>query len=172
MEKKISYIRVTADNAENCRVFETLMYDYIDEMNEHSERPLPKEFQLKWIRSIIAMLRADDRHLELCCVENEPIGFLYGKVDHEDHRGYIKPGYGYIMEFYVRPAHRRYGYGKEMFRRLEKLFYEDGAKMMYLTADPVTGRPFWEAVGFVNTGERSPENKLFIYEKPISLTEN
>ena len=76
------------------------------------------------------------------------------------------------MEFYVRPEHRRYGYGTEMFRRLEKLFYEDGAKMMYLTADPVTGRPFWEAVGFVSTNEKSPENKLFIYEKPISLTED
>ena len=47
MEKQIKYVQVSADNAENCKVFESLMYEYIDEMNEHSERPLPKEFQQK-----------------------------------------------------------------------------------------------------------------------------
>ena len=43
MEKQIKYVQLSADNAENCKVFESLMYEYIDEMNEHSERPLPKE---------------------------------------------------------------------------------------------------------------------------------
>lgn len=41
MEKQIKYVQLSADNAENCKVFESLMYEYIDEMNEHSERPLP-----------------------------------------------------------------------------------------------------------------------------------
>ena len=49
MEKQIEYVQLSADNAENCKVFESLMYEYIDEMNEHSERPLTKEFQQKWI---------------------------------------------------------------------------------------------------------------------------
>lgn len=108
-----------------------------------------------------------DRHLELCYVGEKIVGFLYGKIDHEDHRGFIKPGYGYIMEFYVCPQHRRKGYGKTMYLRLERLFRSNGAKRMYLTADPVTGKSFWEAMGFVNTGERSPENKLDIYEKDV-----
>ena len=168
MEKQIEYARISSDTPQVCRVFESLMYAYIDEMNQHSERPLPKEFQKKWIDSILAIQGAPDRHLELCCVEGVPVGFLYGKIDHEDHRGFIKPGYGYIMEFYVTPEQRRKGYGKRMFRRLERLFREDGSEIMYLTADPVTGKPFWEAVGFVNTGERSPENHLYIYERPIT----
>ena len=54
-----------------------------------------------------------------------------------------------------------------MFNRLERLFRNDGAKMMYLTADPVTGKPFWEAMGFVNTNVQSPENQQDIYEKAI-----
>lgn len=170
MEKQIKYVQLFADNAEKCKVFESLMYEYIDEMNEHSERPLPKEFQQKWINSIIAMQGPTDRHLELCYVENTPIGFLYGKIDHEDHKGFIKPGYGYIMEFYVKPNYRRNGYGKIMFNRMERLFLADGAKMMYLTADPVTGKPFWEAIGFSNINEKSPENQLYIYEKPIIST--
>lgn len=168
MEKQIKYVQVSADNAENCKVYESMMYEYIDEMNEHSERPLPKEFQQKWINSIIAMQGPTDRHLELLCVEEMPIGFLYGKIDHEDHKGFKKTGYGYIMEFYVKPDHRRNGYGKMMFKRLERLFHIDGAEMMYLTADPVTGKPFWEAMGFMNINEKSPENQLYIYEKAVS----
>ena len=167
MEKQINFVPVSAGHAENCRAFESLMYEYIDEINEHSERPLPKELRQKWINSIIAMQGPTDRHLELCYVKEMLIGFLYGKIDHEDHRGYIKPGYGYIMEFYVKPVHRRKGYGKMMFKRLERLFHIDGAEMMYLTADPVTGTPFWEAMGFVNVNEKSPENQLYIYEKCI-----
>ena len=107
MEEQINYIRLTADCDRQHHVFEALMYDYIDEMNEHSHRPLPKEFQKKWIDSIIAMQGPQDCHLELCCVDSETIGFLYGKIDREDHKGFIKPGYGYIMEFYVKPEYRR-----------------------------------------------------------------
>ncbi|MBO5648817.1 MAG: hypothetical protein J6S76_02775, partial [Clostridia bacterium] len=55
-------------------------------------------------------------------------------------------------------------------KRLERLFHIDGAEMMYLTADPVTGKPFWESMGFVNVNEKSPENQLYIYEKPITPT--
>ena len=168
MEKQILYTQVSAENAEHCHVFEMLMYAYIAELNQHLERPLPEPFQQKWIHSIIAMQGPCDRHLELCYVDGEAIGFLYGKIDHEDHKGYIKPGYGYIMEFYVKSEHRRNGYGRNMFRRLENLFRADGASRMYLTADPVTGKPFWEAMGFQNTQEKSPENQLYLYERPIS----
>lgn len=170
MEKQIRYVQLVADHAENCKVFESLMYEYIDEMNEHSKRPLPKEFQQKWINSIISMQGPTDRHLELCYVGKMPAGFLYGKIDHEDHKGFIKPGYGYIMEFYVKPEYRRKGYGKSMFERLERLFHTDGAEMMYLTADPVTGKPFWQAMGFINIHEKSPENQLYIYEKEVLLS--
>lgn len=168
MEKLLNYVQLSADNDDQCSIFESLMYDYIGEMNEHSHRPLPKEFQKKWIDSIISMQGPQDRHLELCYADRDIIGFLYGKVDHEDHKGFIKPGWGYIMEFYVKPEHRRKGIGMQMFARLENLFRQDGAAMMYLTADPVTGKPFWEAIGFTNTGEKSPENQLYLYERELS----
>ena len=168
MEDQINYIRLTADCDRQCHVFESLMYEYIDEMNEHSHRPLPKEFQKKWIDSIISMQGPQDRHLELCYLDGKAIGFLYGKVDQEHHKGYIRPGWGYIMEFYIKPEYRRKRLGSQMFNRLENLFLQDGVTSMYLTADPVTGKPFWEAMGFVCTGEQSPENLLLIYEKTVS----
>ncbi len=168
MKAQIKYVQLSADNEELCKTFASLMLDYIAELNEHDSDPMPEQFQHKWINSIIAMQGPSDRHLELCYVDGETLGFLYGKVDHENHNGFIKPGYGYIMEFYVRPEYRRKGYGKAMFCRLKNLFQIDGARRMYLTADPLTGKPFWEAMGFMNTHEQSPENQLDIYEKEIS----
>ncbi len=168
MKNQIKYVRVTADNEKLCKAFKSLMVPYMNELDAHSDDPLPMDLLPKWIDSIIAMQGPSDRHMELCYVRDDLIGFLYGKVDHTDHKGFTKPGYGYIMEFYVCPQYRRKGYGKRMFLHMEHLFRKNGAKRMYLTADPVTGKPFWEAMGFVNTGEQSPENKLDIYEKDVS----
>ena len=95
------------------------------------------------------------------------IGFIYAKVDHEDHLGFIKPGYGFIMEFYVIPQYRRKGYGTLMFQHIQEMFKRHGVKRMYLTADPVTGEPFWEALGFIYFEEVSPENGQKIYEKDV-----
>ena len=93
--------------------------------------------------------------------------FLYGKIDHPDHKSYIKVGYGYIMEFYVLPEFRRKGYGKQMYSHLENLLIIDGAKGLYLTSDPITGKPFWLACGYKSTGEYSSENNQEIFEKEI-----
>lgn len=167
MNDLLDFVPLDPENREDCLTFENLMRQYIRELDEHSGEPMPPAFLEKWLKSIPAMLGPADRHLELCYAEGALIGFLYGKIDHEDHRGFIKPGYGYIMEFFVRPEYRRRGYGRAMYRRLEDHFRRDGASRMYLTADPVTGKPFWEALGFVSTGERSPENQEDMYEKAM-----
>ncbi|MBE6885194.1 MAG: GNAT family N-acetyltransferase [Ruminococcaceae bacterium] len=163
----LKFTQLTADNTALCSLFEQLMRPYSDELDADTE-PLPAGFLSKWVNSIIAMQGPVDRHLELCYDEETLIGFLYGKIDHEDHRGFIKPGYGYIMEFFVLPEHRRKGYGRHMFLRLEQLFAKNGAKRMYLTTGTPSGKAFWEAMGFVNTGTQSPENQLDIYEKALS----
>ena len=167
MENQIKYVRVSPQEQAVCAAFRELMTSYMEELDAHSDEPLPMDLLPKWIDSIIAMQGPSDCHTQLCYAGDDLIGFLYGKVDHADHKGFIKPGYGYIMEFYVRPKYRRNGYGKQMFLHMEHLFRGDGAKRMYLTADPVSGKPFWEAMGFANTGEQSPENKLDIYEKDV-----
>lgn len=103
MENRLTFTQLISGNEELCGKFRLLMYSYIKELNEHTNRPLPAEFQEKWISSIIAMQGPSDRHLELCYADGMLVGFLYGKIDHKDHKGFIKPGYGYIMEFYVQP---------------------------------------------------------------------
>lgn len=168
--KRLSFVQLHIENKDNCASFEQLMWQYAKELDEHRDRTTSAGFTARWIESILQMQGDSDRHLELCYDDHTLIGFLYGKVDHPEHKGFIKVGYGYIMEFFVLPAYRRNGYGTEMYLHLEKLFKQDGVKRIYLTSDPVTGNPFWESLGFVNAGERSPENDLKVYEKQI-LTE-
>lgn len=165
--KELKFIQLQKDNDEHCKLFENLMIPYMKELDEHKNRVTPEDFVFKFTRSILKMQGPYDRHLELCYDNEKLIGFHYGKVDHENHKGFIKPGYGYIMEFYVKPEFRNKGYGKAMFERIEDLFASHGTKRMYLTADPVTGRPFWEAMGFKNTSDVSPENGQLIFEKNV-----
>lgn len=161
------FIPLNKDDDKQCRSFEEMMDAYTLELDEHLGKNTPREVIGRWVKSIIEKQGAADRHLELCWEENEPVGFLFGKVDHPEHRGYIRPGWGYVMEFYVRPEYRRRGYGQTMCGHLEKLFRRDGVRDVYLTADPVTGKPFWLAMGYRDTGEKSPDNKQEIFEKQL-----
>ncbi|MDD4164618.1 MAG: GNAT family N-acetyltransferase [Eubacteriales bacterium] len=167
--KELKFIQLQKDNDEHCKLFENLMIPYMKELDEHKNRVTPEDFVFKFTHSILKMQGPYDRHLELCYDNEKLIGFLYGKVDREGHKGFIKPGFGYIMEFFILPKYRLQGYGKAMFQRIESLFATDGAKQMYLNTDPITGVPFWTAMGFTATDEVSPENNMVIYEKEVSI---
>ena len=153
----LTFIQLRRGHEEDRRRFESLMVRYFRELDRHQGRHTDPEFLRNVTRSILSMQGPHDRHLELCYDGDSLVGFWYGKVDHPEHKGFIKPGYGYIMEFYVIPAYRRQGYGTAMFRRLHGLFASHGVKRLYLTADPVTGKPFWEWIGFQNR-ERGRRN--------------
>lgn len=157
------------ENIDHKNQFISALKTYALELDDHLEKSTPPEIIEKWGNSIINKLGDSDRHLILCYINNNLIGFFLGKVDHENHPGYIKVGYGYIMEFFVYKQYRSNGYGKLMFKELERLFFNDGIKKMYLTADPITGVPFWKKMGFKNTNEISPENNLEFYEKTIEI---
>ncbi len=162
---KIKFISVTE---ENCNEFHCLMQMYANELDEHQNRNTDSEVLTKWTDSIIAKQFDPARYLKLCYVNSTLIGFLYSKIDQPEDKGYKKIGYGYIMEFYVLPEYRRRGYGRKMFGYLEQMFESNGVTHMYLTSDPVTGKPFWEAMGFIDTHEKSPENNQEIYEKNVT----
>jgi ribosomal protein S18 acetylase RimI-like enzyme len=175
--KNLKFIQLYKDNDKHRAEFESLFWEYYAEQCEHNPKlrvsPNPhytfEEFLQKWFSSIIDIQGDSDRHLELCYDSEHLIGFLYGKVDHEDHKGFIKPGWGYVMEFYVKPEYRRKGYGRIMAERLERLFTADGVTWSYLNADAVTGEPFWSAMGFTKTDEINTENNKPIWVKELSI---
>ena len=164
-ELELKFIQVSKNNPQHCEAFRNLMLPYQQEL----DAPLSNDLILNYAQSCIDMQGPYDRHLELAYSNDELAGFIYGKVDRKGQRGFIKPGYGYIMEFYVKPEHRRKGYGEKMFLRLERLFAEHGVRRIWLNTG-AGGELFWRAMGFVPTGERSPDNKMPIYEKQIYRT--
>lgn len=163
--KNLKFISVTTENS--CD-FHRLMQMYVKELDEHQNRSTNPEILKKWTDNIIEKQSETGNCLKLCCFQNETIGFLYGKIDKADDKGFRKVGWGYVMEFYILPEYRRKGYGKAMYLFLEDFFAENGVKGIYLTADPITGKPFWMAMGFSDTKEISPDNNQAIFEKILS----
>ena len=95
----LTFIQLRRGHEEDRRRFESLMVPYFRELDRHQGRHTDPEFLRNVTRSILSMQGPHDRHLELCYDGDSLVGFWYGKVDHPEHKGFIKPGYGYIMEF-------------------------------------------------------------------------
>lgn len=164
----LTFVQIEKDNDSHFELLKGLMIPYNEELSEHKPGyPINTENVLEVTRGMINMQGPHDRHLELVYDDNSLIGFHYFKVDHEGHKGFIKPDYGYIMEFYVIPEYRRKGYGRAIFIHEEALYASHGIKRMYLNADAITGLPFWKAIGFIGTGEIQPHNNMEIYEKDV-----
>ena len=155
---------------ENSEVFHELMQEYARELDRNQDRTTDPVILERWTNSIIQKQGDRTCCLKLCYYGAQAVGFLYGKIDRPDDRGYKRVGQGYIMEFYVVPKYRRQGCGISMLKHLEQFFAEQGVTQMYLTADPVTGKPFWAAQGFVSKGEFSPENGQEFFEKAVCQT--
>ena len=161
---KLKFVTVK-NNRRHHKILESIMLPYCYELDSNVGRETPKATLKKFIASIVDMSEGKDRFVELCYLEEHLIGFAYGKIDREEHRGDVRPGWGYVIEFYVKPEYRRKGYGEKIYKHLENIFKTNGVSNVWLTADPVTGEPFWSAVGFTNSGEKSSENNLYVYEK-------
>lgn len=164
INRKVSFISVNGDDT---YLFIKLMQEYAKELDKHQNRNTDPEILKKWTESIVRKQYEDGRYLKLCCYNSEIVGFIYGKIDKPDDKGFKKVGYGCIMELYVIPEYRRKGFGKAMYLEIEGFFRKNGVMCLYLTADPVTGKPFWEEMSFTSTGEISPDNNQQVYEKEL-----
>lgn len=162
----MKYIVINKTNFSYCVMLNELMLEYISETDLHSGTSTPKEIIPKIIKSMIEKID-ENRFLQIVLVDGEPAGFCYAKIDRMGDKGDIRPGWGYIMEFFVRKPHRRRGIGRELVRHCENFFSVRKVKNVWLTADAVTGIPFWKAVGYSDTGEISKENNQNIFIKSI-----
>lgn len=162
--KKIIFKSITEKNS---RIFHSLMKEYAAELDKYQHRTTDPRLLERWTDGVIGKAAESFRILRLCYADDEVIGFLYGKIDQPNDKGYKMVGCGCIMEFYVKPEFRRKGYGKIMFNYVEQFFRKQNTAWMYLTADPVTGKPFWSALGFTSKGEYSPDNNQEIFEKAV-----
>lgn len=78
-----------------------------------------------------------DYDIDLVLVDGEIIGYAYASVsDASKNVGFIKKGEKtyYIEEIYIKPCFRNKGYGKKIFKHMEKKAIELGCKSIQLNA--------------------------------------
>lgn len=143
-----------------------LMIEYVAETDFHQNIKTPEQIISNITKSMINKIN-NNRFLQIVYEEDEPIAFCYAKIDRIGDKGYIRPDWAYIMDFFVKKTHRRKGIGKKLVNQCENFFKEKGVKNIWLTADAVTGIPFWLACNFIETGEISFENSQQIMSKEL-----
>lgn len=85
---------------------------------------------------------------------SEIAGFSFFKIDRKE-----RPGWGYVMEFYIVPARRNEGLGRSCLELVLACMRAGGAPTVWLAADP-GAEAFWAACGFRETGELERDQKI------------
>jgi len=91
-------------------------------------------------------------------------GFVIAQIDGKGKDWRKRPGWGFIRELYVAPSYRGKGIAGKLVRRAEASILQGGASQVYLTTNLVG---FWEAMGYIDSGEVYPGNGGKIYEKSL-----
>lgn len=162
----MEYISVEKTSKNHYELLEKMMLEYIAELDMHQNNKTPNEIVLKVTKSMIDKLD-ENRILQLVLDNGNVVGFYYAKIDRIGDKGLIYPNCGYIMEFFVRPDYRRKGIGRAMAAACENQLAEKDVPKIWLTADSVTGIPFWLACGYCDSGEISYENNQKILIKEL-----
>ena len=120
------------------------------EMGEDYMSSEPRDLRIKFLKSILDLQGEPDRWLYFPQIDAEPVGFTHLKVDKTD-----RPGWGWILEFYIKPKYRRKGWGRHLYTESTKQFKEKFNQ--WLTSNP-EAIPFWKSLGFKETGEIADNN--------------
>jgi len=109
----------------------------------------------KFLLSILRKQGESDRWLVMLEHDGCFIGFVHAKIDREE-----RPGWGYIMEFYIIPEHRRRGWGRRMFNHIAALLQRREVSSVWLTSHRMS-ESFWTSLGFTATGEEEHGLRIF-----------
>lgn len=168
MQKKLTYLQIDKSNLEHFESAKSLWLPFIREVNKHDGTTETDEEITDGLRKRISIQGSrPDMHFEIAFFEDEPVGIAMFAIDTGTVYGLLKAGYGTVLGFFIKPEHRRKGFGKEFFRHIEEILKKDSAPIIYLTPDGITGEPFWSAMGFTNSGKTDPDNKMPIYIKNV-----
>ena len=169
---KLKFVQLQKDNKELFDAAKDIWLPFIREVNANDGKKETDDEIISGLKKRINIQGSrKDMHFEIALHDNEVIGISMFAIDLGTVYGLLdEPGYGTVMGFYIKPGHRRRGFGRQFFNHIEAMLKEDGAKKMYVCPDPVTGEPFWKAMGFSDSGKFDPDDKKPIFIKEI--TEN
>ena len=141
------FVMVSDRNPDDVASFLTLGRAYNEEIDLLMGTKTPRPAAERWLNSMVQLQEGEDRWLVLCRVGGADIGFAHAKIDQDD-----RPGWGYILEFYIIPDRRRSGWGRQLFHYIKHLLIERGTGQIWLTSN-LAAVAFWEVLGFTATGE-------------------
>ena len=144
-------VKVTRRDADLAAVFLEHGRDYMHD--------IPADRREKFLQNMLDRQEEPDRWLLLFKEKDDYIGFSHLKIDRE-----LRDGWGWIMEFYIRPEYRRKGKGTRFYRMCERILRENDVSGIWLTTNP-EAKQFWCSLGFTATGERADFNDREIMEK-------
>jgi len=145
-------VPVAKKDANKISIFLRLGRDYF--------KDLTFEEREKFLQSILARQGELDRWLFLLKHKNEYVGFAHVKIDKNE-----RPGWGFILEFYIVPAKRKMGMGRRFYNLIEDMLKSRGVKNIWLLATMAI--PFWRSLGFKLTGEIDKETGQNILMKSL-----
>ncbi len=165
----LTYVQLLPENEEMFESAKTIWLPFIKEVNSHDEKTQDDcDIELGLRKRIGIQGRRKDMHFELAFCDGLVVGIAMFAIDLGTIGGLLEqPGYGTIMGFYIKPEYRRKGYGRLFYKHIEKSLAFDGAPKIYLCPDSVTGVPFWQAMGFEDSGKFDPDDKKPIFIKSI-----
>ncbi len=164
------YKQIYKDDEKLVQQLTSLWVDYMHEIY-YEDKDVSQESDdtiINWlIDRVNVQGQRDSMHFECVFDDDNLLGFIFYAIDLGGIRGIIEAGFGYIMEMYVVPKARRKRFGTEIYEHAKENMIDDGAIMAYLTPDSKAGVPFWETIGFKNSGKIDPDNKMPIYVKEL-----
>lgn len=171
--KELEFVQLRKDSKELFDMAKEVWLPFIREVNANDGREEAEDEIIGGLKKRVNIQGSrKDMHFEIVLHDNEVIGISMFAIDLGTVHGLLdEPGYGTVMGFYIKPEHRRRGYGRLFFNHIEAMLKEDGAKKMYVCPDPVTGEPFWKAMGFSDSGKFDPDDKKPIFIKEITDNE-
>lgn len=150
---KLKTVPVSSADPETVSASLALGRDYL--------KGLASEDAERFLQSILKRQGEPNRWLLLLKHENEWTGFTHVKIDNDE-----RPGWGFILEFYVVPTKRRIGLGTTLFNMVERMLQAEGVKNMWLLPDG-RSEPFWRSVGFSLSPEVDEDTGRNVMIKPL-----
>lgn len=168
--EELKFLQLEKENAEHFEIAKSVWLPFIHEVNAHDNRQQNDGEIIDGLKRRIAIQGGrKDMHFEVAILNNEVIGIAMFAIDIGTVYGLLESGYGTIMGFYIKPEHRRKGFGKIFYIHIENVLICDGATKLYICPDAITGVPFWNAMGFADSGKFDPDDRKPIYIKHCIL---
>ncbi len=162
---KLSYVQLNSDSAD-VSTAGSIWKRFITEVNENDGIfESDDEISNGFAKRVAIQGTRSDMHFELVFSGDTAVGIAMFAVDSGTVYGLLESGLGTVMGFYVCPEYRRRGIGTAIWNHIEAVLRDDGAVGFYVVPDLVTGVPFWESLGFENSGILDPDDKKLIYVK-------